>query len=271
MVITNVALSVLLLIGATSARAQPMDGSDLAEVSLLSEKDAAVAGETLWIAMHFAIEPEWHMYWQNPGDTGEPPSVRWELPKGVTVGDPLWPAPRRYISPGSILDYTFEHELAILYPVQISGEFEAGSTVTISAKTDYLICKSLCLFGKGEASLTLPVRASASTGPSAPVFECTRRFIPKPPAHTAEIGLETSWEGPELVIRVPGASKMAFFPLPDRNGASTRGLIESGQVDGDRLRIAYDDPTKSASVRAVLEIHFKDRRVYQEINVPTER
>ena len=45
-----------------------------------------------------SLEPGWHVYWQNPGDSGEPPQIHWALPEGsppaVTVSRAEASAPR---------------------------------------------------------------------------------------------------------------------------------------------------------------------------------
>src|SRR5271156_3093275 len=45
--------------------------------------------------LYFKLEPGWHVYWKNAGDSGEPPRVRWTLPDGVSAGDFQFPAPKR--------------------------------------------------------------------------------------------------------------------------------------------------------------------------------
>ena len=36
--------------------------------------------------LYFKLEPGWHVYWENAGDSGEPPHIQWTLPGGVTAG-----------------------------------------------------------------------------------------------------------------------------------------------------------------------------------------
>ena len=35
--------------------------------------------------LYFKLEPGWHVYWINAGDSGEPPHIKWTLPDGVTA------------------------------------------------------------------------------------------------------------------------------------------------------------------------------------------
>ena len=46
-------------------------------VSLVSEVDAIRPGETFTLGLLLEPAPEWHVYWRNPGDSGEEPKVRW--------------------------------------------------------------------------------------------------------------------------------------------------------------------------------------------------
>ena len=41
--------------------------------------------------LYFKLEPGWHVYWQNAGDSGEPPRIQWTLPAGVTAGPISFP------------------------------------------------------------------------------------------------------------------------------------------------------------------------------------
>ena len=43
--------------------------------SLVSEHMGVVPGQAFWVALHFDIIPEWHTYWRNPGDSGNPPTI----------------------------------------------------------------------------------------------------------------------------------------------------------------------------------------------------
>ena len=65
------------------------------EVELVSGVDAVVAGEPFELAVRMKTDPGWHVYWKNPGDSGLPVSVRWDLPEGFKAGDVHWPVPER--------------------------------------------------------------------------------------------------------------------------------------------------------------------------------
>ena len=69
--------------------------------------------------LYFRLEPGWHIYWKNAGDAGEPPHVRWELPKGITATPLRFAAPKR-LPLGPLMDYGYEGEA--LFPFQFLVE-----------------------------------------------------------------------------------------------------------------------------------------------------
>src|SRR5579872_2186558 len=73
-------------------------------LTLISEHNSIQPGQIFWAGLHFQLENQWHIYWVNPGDSGEPPRVTWNLPAGFHVGALTWPAPHRLRS-SSLVDY----------------------------------------------------------------------------------------------------------------------------------------------------------------------
>ena len=72
--------------------AAPVNAGHLT-AELVAQDTAVAPGGTVWVALRQQIEPGWHTYWRNPGDSGLATSVSWVLPKGVTAGELQWPTP----------------------------------------------------------------------------------------------------------------------------------------------------------------------------------
>jgi DsbC/DsbD-like thiol-disulfide interchange protein len=127
------------------------------DVSLLARDPWLTRGATSEIALRFDIEPGWHIYWLNPGDTGMATEVDWSVPEGHRVKSVRWSRPHRFESDG-IVSYGYENAAYAIVEVETAGDAPLGE-VTIRAKADWLICKDVCLPGKGESTLTIPVKA----------------------------------------------------------------------------------------------------------------
>ena len=64
-------------------------------VTLLTESNQVGGEETLLVGLEFNLSPGWHTYWENPGDSGEGASIKWNLPSGFKASTILWPGPKR--------------------------------------------------------------------------------------------------------------------------------------------------------------------------------
>jgi DsbC/DsbD-like thiol-disulfide interchange protein len=54
--------------------------TDNVKARLVSEVNAVGPGQSFWIALELDIRDGWHTYWRNPGDSGEPTKLAWQLP-----------------------------------------------------------------------------------------------------------------------------------------------------------------------------------------------
>src|ERR1700761_1328202 len=78
------------------------------------------------VGLLFDLEPGWHVYWTNAGDSGEPPEVKWTLPAGVSVGPLQFPAPKR-LPLGPLMDFGYEGQ--VLLPAELHVAGSAASPV----------------------------------------------------------------------------------------------------------------------------------------------
>ena len=125
-------------------------------LQLESERPSITPGETLWLGLHFALEPHWHVYWRNPGDSGEAPKVNWQLPEGWQAGEIHWPVPQR-IPVGSLVNYGYEDHVTLLVPIQVPSTVPTTDTVHIGADMTWLVCRELCIPERGSLDLTLGI------------------------------------------------------------------------------------------------------------------
>ncbi len=122
--------------------------------SIVSSHDSVAPGQDFYIALRTELDEGWHTYWRNPGDSGEPVQIAWDLPNGVTAGEISWPLPRP-IPTGPIVNYGFEG--TPLFPVKftLSPDVKTGSDITITSNFYYLVCADICIPEQGSVSLTL--------------------------------------------------------------------------------------------------------------------
>lgn len=177
------ALATLAICAACVARAQS-PALPKVSVNLLSEQPAVRAAQTVWVGLQFQLPAGWHIYWENPGDSGEPPKMQWNLPPGFRAGDFLWPYPQRIEAP-SIVDYGYADGVVLLAPVTAPADLPAHGSVTLGGEVHYLVCRDICVPAKATVQLELPVGAppagaSTAEAPVRDLFAQTRQRLPQP-------------------------------------------------------------------------------------------
>ncbi|MHB1201160.1 MAG: protein-disulfide reductase DsbD family protein [Polaromonas sp.] len=133
------------------------------------------AGKPVWLGLQLAHQPEWHTYWKNPGDSGLPTQLEWQLPDGIAAGEIAWPAPKK-IRVGTLANYGYEGTTLLPVPLTVAPTFNAGQ-LDVKLKASWLICKEVCI--PQNASFTLSIPAKGSTASSGQAFQAAFEAAPK--------------------------------------------------------------------------------------------
>lgn len=125
------------------------------QAELISEFQSVAPGSTIWVALRQNIREGWHTYWRNPGDSGAPTKLIWDLPAGIEASEMQWPFPER-IPYGPLMNYGYHGE--VLFPVQIKipKNFK-GSEITLAAEGQWLVCADICIPEDAGLILRIPV------------------------------------------------------------------------------------------------------------------
>jgi DsbC/DsbD-like thiol-disulfide interchange protein len=105
------------------------------------------------------LEPGWHTYWRDPGDSGVPPTFDFagsENVKSVTI---LWPAPGRF--PDGAGGYFIGYKGNVIFPLRIVPK-DAARGSSIHLKLAYAVCEKLCVPADANLKLALPGMSSAN-------------------------------------------------------------------------------------------------------------
>src|SRR5437764_14202728 len=87
------ASAALCALGMAGALAAPMVKTQHVEAELVSAQASAQPGHAFTMGLKLRMEPEWHTYWKNPGDSGLPTRIEWQLPAGWKAREIEWPYP----------------------------------------------------------------------------------------------------------------------------------------------------------------------------------
>ena len=112
-----------------------------ADVSLIKFSGNNSQANEFFIGIKMDMQKNWHTYWKNPGDSGGPIKVSWNLPDGVTISDIYWPTPK--LIPYSPL-MTYGYKDFVIFPFKITYQ-DSNQLKKISANIDFLICDDICV------------------------------------------------------------------------------------------------------------------------------
>ncbi|MDP9038982.1 MAG: protein-disulfide reductase, partial [Acidobacteriota bacterium] len=120
---------------------------------------AIAPGGAQEVGLVLSMEDKWHVYWLNPGDSGEPPKITWTLPDGFSAGPMQFPIPMR-LPLGPLMDFGYEDTVA--FPVEVKAPAGAKpGTVHLDARVSWLVCAQVCVPGKAHLGLDLTVQPDA--------------------------------------------------------------------------------------------------------------
>lgn len=219
-------------------------------VQLVTPLDVLYPGGDNRVGIYFKLEPGWHVYWKNAGDSGEPPRVQWTLPQGVVAGPLQFPAPRR-LPLGPLMDFGYENEVLFPVQLQVAQGIKEGKAL-LDAKINWLVCREVCIPGKTELEtilLVLPAAPAAVTG-SAIDSDLMNRFaaaLPKPAPSGLEAVFQPTGDGFRLAVQTGQKERQAeFFPsdqdILDNPAAQKITPTRHGLI----LQLAKDASLKSA-------------------------
>ncbi|MBC8423571.1 protein-disulfide reductase DsbD N-terminal domain-containing protein [bacterium] len=225
-------------------------------VSMVREPADPSDGRTLTVAWHFRIADGWHLYWDGLNDSGAPPSIELDLPDGWRADPPRWPAPRRLVSPGGILDHVYHHELVLLQDLHPAGDAQAD----FGAKLAWLVCRDVCVMG----DTTLTSTEAAAPPDVAGFFAKARSRLPTtmPAGHYG-----ADWEGTTLRVSLPRVEHLEFLPAADCGRLAAP--LEDTAAEGQALALRFE-PVDGAvgPARGLVRGTFGDHAVSFHIDIP---
>ena len=130
--------------------ADPVDTGH-ARISLIKDHSDFVPGTSINMGLKVSMDKGWHTYWKNPGDSGGPIKIEWDLPEGFSVSDIKWPLPEKIEYPPLM---TYGYEDFVIYPMVLSIPADYSNDY-FEMTADILICADVCIPESGKISANL--------------------------------------------------------------------------------------------------------------------
>lgn len=220
--------------------------------TLVADHSSVSPGSAFTIGVNFTLEPGWHIYWKNPGDSGLPPRFSWSSSDdSVAIGAPLWPYPQR-LATGPLVNYGYG-DVLIPFPASLSSSAK-GSAITVTVSLEWLVCNDVCLPGEGRLAIELPISNSVgSPSNHSKLFERAYEMVP---AELERVSIAVEEQPEQIIVALipfeprQFPQEITFFP-EDRRIISNSAAQEISR-DGDSLRITLSrDPANRGQIERI--------------------
>lgn len=185
-------------------------------------------GQPLQLGLLITHQPDWHTYWKNPGDSGLPTQLDWQLPAGLDASEIAWPAPRKFPI-GTLANYGYDGQVLLPVAVTVPPGWRPdplATEATFQLHASWLVCRQECIPEEGRFTLQVPLQGT--TALHAAAFQAAAEAHPRPlqPADGSSArvqdgalllrvaGLPAAWQGRELGVfpETPGVVQTAASP-----------------------------------------------------------
>jgi thiol:disulfide interchange protein DsbD len=207
---------------------------------LVASHGTVEPGQSIQLAWEFTMQPAWHIYWQNAGDSGLPPELR-DTANAVL---PLtYPVPTVIAMP-PVTNYGYKKQVTFTAPYTVPSNLPMGPNI-LPFKAEFLYCKDVCL--PGTATLELPLMVGAA--PVAHANFAPVQSLPEPlpaPVAASVQGLQATLELPTAL-----AQKGVRF-VPHEDGVlddSAAQLLQGNQL---QLKLDNQQTTPPSQLKGLL-------------------
>ena len=250
----------VVLLFTSALQAAPTATAPHLTVQLVVPPTQIYPGQNFTAGLYFKLDRGWHVYWINAGDSGEPPSIKWTLPSGISAGPLQFPAPKR-LPLGPLMDFGYDNEVLFPMAMHVAPEFKpAEPNATLVAKVNWLVCREVCIPGKAQlsvnrAGLAQPPSVDSENPEDAQLLERFKDTLPQPLPADDSAKFRAVANGFELTVdtghKETGA---AFFPFDQNVLANAAPQPTKPLKNGVSLKLTQDENLRTApnQLRGVL-------------------
>jgi DsbC/DsbD-like thiol-disulfide interchange protein len=224
----NMKLAAALLVLLSCAIAHAATPARMVLPQLIADVDAIKPGVPFRVGVLLTVNSGWHVYWKYPGDSGAPTQVELKLPDGFAAGQVQFPIPRSFNQPGDIVGYGYEDEVMLIIRVTPPAQLQGQQPVELGANVKWLVCKDVCLPGKADLKLTLPIGDSSEAAHTA-LFERWAALLPaKEGFKSSRVTREDGHFTAGVTLHRPFTQLQWFANPPARTGLANAQTKTSG-------------------------------------------
>jgi len=236
-------LSVSLIFALTfiTQKAQASGKEQYSQIKIIPSQTILSPNSEITIATEIKLAPNWHVYWENPGDSGLPVSIEWDAPDGFKFSEIDWPTPHK-ISYDILVNYGYYDNVTLLQTLKIPDILPDGEQI-VTASINMLICNEICIPEKHKISIDLNNLAKPNINNSEYIKNAKAKlpieisgefsYFEKDGALNISLALEDS-----SILDGAQIDKIDFFPLDW--GIINNVAMPIVKIDNNNINISYE-------------------------------
>ena len=198
----------------------------------LQQKKNTSAPINIPIGIYIHLKKGWHSYWKQPGESGKPLKVQWQLPEGWEVSPLKWPLPERFtntpnfkkqnsnkaashkLKPRALINFGYKKSFLLQSTLFLREGSIKKSSIDLSAKISWLICKDVCIPMNQNLKLSIPLSPVTKTDSYwTSLFNknWNNAVILTPQIFSAK-NIRNNWQV-DMKFSTPGQKLVNIFPL----------------------------------------------------------
>ncbi len=196
--------------------------------------------------LEMLLEPGWHTYWRNPGETGIPPSFDFSRSENVSSVEVLYPVPERY-DDGASVSLVYRDE--VVFPLAVTPD-DRSRPVRLEISASFGVCREICIPTRAGAELTVPPVPEGDPLSQARIAQYRPRVPSAPEPGHFDIERVTLEGNAVLIdVRAPDSAYSDLFTEPPPGWYLGQAALLSRSRGLLRYRLSLDG--KPASAQAV--------------------
>ena len=257
----RLSILVLALVASVSAQPRTDDPSPHSEARLVADVSSVAPGGAFDVALEITVEPGWHIYWENPGDSGQPVTAAWTV-AGGTAGPLRFPVPSRYDEAGLT---TYAHGGTPSFLTRVDVSADAAGSVEVTGAARWLICADVCVPATETVSLSVPVGATVRTD----ALDAARQALPADARGWTASAATTDGGYLLTVSPPPGVDLDGAHFFVDTAGVLDHGATQAFQREGGAwaVRLAASDYATAPAERLGGVLKMGDQAVRLDVPV----
>ena len=158
---------------------------DMVVVKFLYSTEKLIENKSLQVGLEFKLEPEWKIYWKNPGDAGLPPEINFSQSQNIYSYEVQWPLPTRIKETEDLISNVYLNKVVL--PIKlILKNFD--EPIFLNGNLKFQVCKTICI----PMETNFSVKISKEDNLKDNIFDVLQDALSNVPVKNIDVGITES-------------------------------------------------------------------------------